>query len=94
MRSRSALHRTRDFFHTFEGTLSITPVATHSELWLQGTYDPPFGFFGALLDRTVLRHAARRSLQAFLQRIADDIAERRTRNAKSSTQRDIRGMHQ
>ncbi len=80
------------FFPTFEGTLSISPVATHSELWLQGAYSPPFGFFGALLDRTLLRNAARRSLQAFLQRIADDITgderEREERHA-----RDIRGMH-
>jgi hypothetical protein len=80
------------YFPTFEGTLSVTPVATHSELWLQGTYQPPLGFIGALLDRTVLRNAARRSLQAFLQRIAEDITgderEREERHA-----RDIRGLH-
>ena len=31
----------RGYFPTFEGTLSINPLATQSELWLQGTYLPP-----------------------------------------------------
>jgi hypothetical protein len=81
------------FFPRFEGTLSITPVGTQSELWLQGTYEPPFGPLGALLDRTVLSHAAKRSLNSFLRRIADDIAgdERAT---EKQHERDIRGLHQ
>lgn len=80
------------YFPTFEGTLSINPLGTQSELWLQGTYQPPLGIVGALLDRMLLRNAARRSLQTFLQRIADDIAgderEREERHA-----RDVRDMH-
>ena len=61
-------------FPKFEGTLSLTPVGKHAvELWLQGHYAPPFGAIGALLDRTVLRHAAERSLTSFLRRIADDV---------------------
>ena len=82
----------RGYFPTFEGTLSINPLATQSELWLQGTYLPPLGIVGGLLDRTLLRNAARRSLQAFLQRIADDVTgderEREERHA-----RDVRDMH-
>lgn len=80
------------YFPTFEGTLSVGPVGAQSELWLQGAYQPPLGIIGALLDRTLLRNAARRSLQAFLQRIADDITgderEREERHA-----RDVRDMH-
>ncbi|HEX8806339.1 MAG TPA: hypothetical protein VF741_05280 [Candidatus Aquilonibacter sp.] len=80
------------YFPTFEGTLSVTPVGTQSELWLQGTYSPPFGFIGNVLDRTVLRNAARRSLQAFLQRIAEDITgEEREREERHA--RNIRGRH-
>jgi len=61
-------------FPKFDGTLSLTPVGKHAaELWLQGRYAPPFGAIGALLDRTVLRHAAERSLTSFLRRIADDV---------------------
>jgi hypothetical protein len=61
-------------FPSFEGTVSLSPVGRHAvELWLQGSYAPPFGAIGALLDRTVLRHAAERSLTSFLQRIADDM---------------------
>jgi len=63
------------FFPTFAGTLSITPVGGASELWLQGAYKPPFGAIGALLDRTVLRHAAQRSLQSFLLRLANFITD-------------------
>ncbi|MGC2243239.1 MAG: hypothetical protein WBA06_06390 [Candidatus Aquilonibacter sp.] len=81
------------FFPRFEGTLSITPVGSQSELWLQGSYEPPFGPIGALLDRTVLRHAAERSLRSFLQRIADDIASGE-RSAEKQHERDVRGMHQ
>ncbi len=81
------------FFPRFEGTLSITPVGTQSELWLQGTYDPPFGLVGAVLDRTVLRHAAKRSLQSFLQRIADDVASDE-RATEEQHQRSVRGMQQ
>ncbi|MGC2131587.1 MAG: SRPBCC family protein [Candidatus Aquilonibacter sp.] len=80
------------FFPHFEGTLSVTPVGTQSELWLQGTYDPPFGPIGALLDRTVLRHAAKRSLESFLQRIADDV-ESNERATEEQHQRSLRGMH-
>jgi hypothetical protein len=80
------------YFPTFEGTLSVTPVGTQSELWLQGSYTPPLGFIGGLLDRTVMRSAARRSLQAFLQHIAEDMTsdehEREARHA-----RDVRGLH-
>ena len=80
------------YFPRFEGTLSITPVATQSEVWLQGAYVPPWGFVGDVLDRTVLRNAARRSLQAFLQRIAEDITgDEREREERYI--RDIRGLH-
>jgi hypothetical protein len=80
------------FFPRFEGTLSITPLGSQSELWLQGSYEPPFGPIGALLDRTVLRHAAQRSLRSFLQRIADDITSGE-RSAEKQHERDVRGMH-
>lgn len=81
------------FFPRFEGTLSITPVGSQSELWLQGTYQPPFGPIGVVLDRTVLRHAAKRSLHSFLQRIANDIVSDE-RASEKQHERDVRGMHQ
>jgi hypothetical protein len=80
------------FFPRFEGTLSLSPSGTTSELWLQGSYQPPLGVLGALLDRTVLRNAARRSLDAFLQRIAKDImSDEREREERYA--RDLREMH-
>lgn len=80
------------FFPTFSGTLSVSPVGTHAELWLMGTYRPPLGALGAFLDNTVLRRAAQRSLSAFLSRIAlemaSDVASR-----ERTHERDIRQMH-
>ncbi|HTU68923.1 MAG TPA: hypothetical protein VMF11_01265 [Candidatus Baltobacteraceae bacterium] len=61
-------------FPAFEGALSLTPVGNAAELWLQGFYTPPFGIIGALLDRTVFRNVARRSLDSFLKGIAGEIA--------------------
>lgn len=82
----------KGYFPTFEGTLSINPVAEKSELWLQGTYEPPLGVVGALLDRTILHDTARRSLQAFLERIGEDItSDEREREERYA--RDIRNMH-
>lgn len=83
----------RGFFPQFDGTLSVSPIASHSELWLQGTYVPPFGAIGALLDRTLLRGAALRSLRSFLQRIADDVASNE-RAVESQHERGVRGIHQ
>jgi hypothetical protein len=63
------------FFPTFAGILRIVPLGHASVLHMEGEYEPPFGAVGALLDKTVLRHAAERSLKSFLERIASDILE-------------------
>jgi hypothetical protein len=80
------------FFPTFTGTLSVSPNGRRCELWLIGEYHPPFGSIGAALDATVLRHAARRSLQALLSRIAADVLED-ARETEREHERDIREMH-
>jgi hypothetical protein len=78
-------------FPTFNGNLSISPVGAHCELWLIGEYRPPFGPVGEVVDDTVLRHAAQRSLQAFLSRIAMEILDD-VRREESTHRRDVRGM--
>lgn len=80
------------FFPTFTGTMSVTPVGAHSEIWLQGTYEPPLGAIGAALDRTVLRHAAQRSLESFLTRIRTEIL-RDARANEDERVRESREMH-
>jgi hypothetical protein len=53
-------------FPVFAGQLRITPTS----LVLDGLYAPPFGRLGLLIDRQVLHVVARRSAQAFLNRLA------------------------
>ncbi len=63
----------RGFFPAFEGTLSLNALGKDCELWLQGKYRPPLGVVGTLLDTTLLRGVAKRSLQRMLQRISDGV---------------------
>lgn len=77
------------FFPAFSGTLSISPVGNHCELWMMGEYRPPLGAVGEALDATVLRHAAQRSLKSFLTRIAADTVEN-TRKAEADYERRTR----
>lgn len=72
--------RARDnpaWFPTFEGTASISPLrAEGSELWLQGTYDPPFGKAGAAVDSTLFHGVAHATLERFVAWLADGIERR------------------
>jgi len=70
------------FFPRFVGTVSISPLQeSGSELWLQGSYKAPFGSIGALVDATLLRGVARKSLEEFIAWLASEI---RMRNASAS----------
>ncbi len=71
-----ATHHGR-LFPAFHGAVSSEGGgALESVLRLDGTYDVPLGVLGSVVDRTVLGHAAERSLGAFLERLrADVIAE-------------------
>ena len=64
-------------FPTFQGTVRSEAAGNmDSVLRLDGTYETPLGVFGHMADRTVLGHAAERSLTSFLDRLrADVIAE-------------------
>lgn len=53
-------------FPVFAGQLRITPTI----LVLDGLYAPPFGRLGLLIDQQVLHIVARRTAQAFLNRLA------------------------
>ena len=44
-----------------------------SVLRLEGTYAAPLGMLGSIADRTVLAHAAERSLRAFLEHLRSDV---------------------
>lgn len=63
--------RAQRFFPTFDGTLSVTPLGENAcELWLQGSYTPPGGRAGKLLDDIALHGIAERSLRRFVEEIA------------------------
>ncbi len=71
-----ALKATRrsGLFPAFRGAIcSEDGGPLESVLRLDGTYDVPLGTLGGMVNRTVLRHAAKRSLAAFLDRLRVDV---------------------
>ncbi len=61
-------------FPTFDGTLSVTPDGgSESELWLQGSYEPPGGMIGKGLDATLMHGSAEKSLKEFLHWLAGEV---------------------
>lgn len=65
-----------ELFPTFHGTVNIEGVGNlESVLRLEGTYEAPLGILGHIADRTVLGHAAARSLRSFLERLRSDVIE-------------------
>ena len=70
-----ATHHTA-LFPTFHGAVRSEAVGTlESILRLDGTYETPLGMFGHVADRTVLGHAAERSLRSFLERLRADVVD-------------------
>ena len=64
-------HR-RLLFPDFHGALTVRPQARGSSLRIEGTYQPPFGPLGVVIDAIAGRMVARRTLE----RLLDDLAEK------------------
>ena len=63
-------------FPAFHGAVRSEGSGTlESILRLDGTYETPLGMFGSIADRTVLGHAAERSLRSFLEHLRADVIE-------------------
>jgi hypothetical protein len=63
----SATGPTGDMFPTLDANLEITPLDPHrSRVALVGSYRPPLGPMGTVLDQTALRHAARATIRHWL----------------------------
>jgi|GEM_PF-2295755 len=61
-------------FPTFSGALRVHRVTDHrTDVILDGTYTPPGGKLGSIVDATILHDAARLSLRTLLRRIGDDV---------------------
>ncbi|MEO7039148.1 MAG: hypothetical protein ABI186_03865 [Candidatus Elarobacter sp.] len=70
-----ASHHT-GWFPIFRGAVRNDPAGPlESILWLAGTYETPLGALGDVIDRTVLSHAAQRSLRFFLERLRSDVID-------------------
>lgn len=66
--------RRRGWFPVFHGHVrSVAGGPLESVLRLDGTYKTPLEPLGGLADRTLLGHAAERSLRAFLERLRADV---------------------
>lgn len=66
-----------ELFPVFHGDISVSPLREYGcEMWLQGSYDVPFGIAGKAIDATALHGAAVESLGKFLTWIADQAGQR------------------
>ena len=61
-------------FPHFRGMIALVHTFANScDLRLDGKYDPPLGVAGKMVDSTLLRNAARQSLERFMHNIAAQI---------------------
>jgi hypothetical protein len=87
IRLRAARHTS--LFPTFEGRVQSEPAGPlESALRLIGTYEIPLGLLGEAVDETLLRHAARATLTAFLERLRIDVIDE-VRRSELSVRRSI-----
>lgn len=62
-------------YPTFEGVLALLSAADKGcQLQLEGRYAPPLGSVGRAIDSTLLRGAARSSLERFIREVAHRVA--------------------
>jgi hypothetical protein len=62
-------------FPIFSGELQATRLSDDmTELALVGSYEPPLGPVGELVDRVVLHRVARQALAGFLARVGERVA--------------------
>jgi hypothetical protein len=60
-------------FPAFGATLTVRQAGKKTELVLEGSYEPPGGAAGRFFDRIVGRKLAARTMDAFLNQIADTL---------------------
>jgi hypothetical protein len=61
-------------FPRMEGELSVAPIGDSlSRLGFEGTYEPPLGILGSLLDRTLMRRVADSTVKSWVDRLAAEI---------------------
>ncbi len=63
-------------FPSFAGSLSVRPQAPGSILSIEGSYEAPGGWSGALFDRVLGERLAFRTLDHLLHRLQDDVCAR------------------
>ena len=69
-------------FPSMEGILHVNPEGPFStRLTLNARYDPPLGTVGHLLDRALMHHLAQASIEDFMVRFCDRVAEELSRPA-------------
>lgn len=66
--------RNPELYPKFDGVLSLCDQGFGSQLQLDGDYTAPFGAVGRAIDATLLRGAARASLERFVREVAYRVA--------------------
>jgi hypothetical protein len=61
-------------FPTLAGELTLAPLGSAAcQLALRGTYEPPLGALGRVIDRALLQRVAEAGVKSFVDRIAQDL---------------------
>jgi hypothetical protein len=85
---RLAAEAAHDYYPHFRGSLVLEPDQRYTcVLVIEGHYAVPFGDIGKNIDMTFLRGAAAKSLQRFVDQVADEVS-RRTREQQEREVRD------
>lgn len=67
---------TGELFPTLDGNLELRAITDDTtEVSLIGSYRPPLGRAGEVIDQLVMRRVARRTLQSFVSRLARAVAD-------------------
>lgn len=60
-------------FPVLDADITLMPAGEQTKLVLAGSYRPPFGVFGATLDKLVLRHVAQATMSSLLRKLAGEL---------------------
>ena len=71
-------------FPVLDADLTIAPAGAGTMLTMAGSYRPPLGSLGEVLDRTILHRVAAATIRSFLAQVAAQLADQPVANGAGS----------
>lgn len=86
IRFRLQSKRSPDAFPTFDGAMGIDGTgASTSTMWLAGTYEVPMGGLGSIVNQTMMRGIAEKTLANMIDELAEAIVARAEKREMAET---------